>query len=84
MTCASFNFAGVIPRSRQILHSEHRGFANESLHFFRKMAAIPSGPDAELFRSSSMAEMMSSSVKVTLLMIGILIASSFVGRLLDL
>ena len=35
----------------------------EFFHFLRKIAVIPSGPDAELFFSSSIASIISSSVK---------------------
>ena len=55
----------------------------DALHFFRKIAAKPSGPEAEVFDSSSMASKISCSVKVISLSVGICSSSSAVRYGLD-
>jgi hypothetical protein len=48
MTCIVLNLAGTLPWLWELFHMEARGAANVSLHFFRRMAGIPSGPAAAL------------------------------------
>ena len=74
--CASFNFDGVMPRSRQSLQSLVSGLTKDDLHFFSRSAENPSGPEAAVLRSSSIASDRSSSVNAISISVGML-GSSF-------
>ena len=68
----AFRDAGILLVSMHLFQKLARGVASECLHIFRRTAGTPSGPDAELFFSSSIASIISSGSMVML----------FIGRLL--
>ena len=59
MMWASLSCLGVIPLSTQSRQSRNKELLKACLHFFKKMAASPSGPEAAVLDNSSIASIMS-------------------------
>ena len=76
-----FSEAGMMPTSMHLFQNVESASASVVLHFFSRIAGIPSGPDAAFSLSSSFASMISSGVIAMLFMACVL--SSISGGSVD-
>ena len=66
----SFSILVISPVLRHLCQNMFKGTDKEFLHIFNKIAGKPSGPEADVLHNSSIASIISFSVKLTSVRVG--------------